>query len=402
VFGAELLVETLDGPVTPKEISAFKSFMQARTPASNNVGNAWVYGNSGKDTEALGLMYEVSRERGLLDEMIRFADAALAARNDPTNGRVVWTGKRELCWPNKPASSSEAAYAGSESGDVIAHIGYCAKLILQTPAIWNTPVPLGDPKGFGASYRARARTYVREMDRSIETFILPWFVKASDKERYCWPDTESYGKLGPRYESARGQPIPWNQQTMLSGGLLRLAECHELLGDEPVRVARYYRIVRSNLDWFLGDLHSGTRDGRTVYDWGYSLGRRGEDVPHGGYDIWGLCRAFENPQVQVPPSTMTGFATTLRYVIYDSTNKVFNMRVDGSNPGTKRPRSSIGGTWLGLAEHLTNATPDLYHVLADADRNAAKTKPLEAAFILSAKHRRHTQALAAAANPASR
>src|SRR5215471_8370881 len=101
LIAADMAIDSLDGSITSNEIASFKIFMQARAPSADNIGNDWVYGNSGKDTEALGLMFDVTRDTAILDQMIRFADAALACRNDPVNGRVIWTGKRELCWPNK-------------------------------------------------------------------------------------------------------------------------------------------------------------------------------------------------------------------------------------------------------------------------------------------------------------
>jgi hypothetical protein len=399
---AEMVVENLDGPVTRIEIASFKTFMQSRVPSDNNIGNDWVYGDSGKDTEALGLLYEITGDAAILDQMIRFADAALACRNDSANGRIVWTGKRELCWPNKSPETGDGKYSGSENGDVIAHIGYCAKLILKTPALGTNSVGIGDPRGYGRSYRERALTYVREMDRSLDTFILPNFVSATDSNHYRWPESDSYRALGPRYQTAPGKPVPWNQQTMLSGGFLRLAECHEILRDDPARVAKYYGIVRANMDWFLGDLHPDTRDGRTVYDWGYSQGRRSEDVPHGGYDIWGLWRAFESRRFDVPRATMTNFANTLRYVIYDSTNKVFSLRVDGTNPGNRGARNSIGASWVPLVAFLADGRPDFYHVVAEANRSGAKTKPLDDAFLLFMKHRRHQTSSTPAAGTSPR
>jgi hypothetical protein len=382
---AELLIESLDGPVTTNEIAAFKSFMESRPASGDNVGNDWVYGNSGKDTEALGMMYEITGDTRIMDQMIRFADAALACRNDPVNGRVIWTGKRELCWPNKATTAGDATYSGSENGDVVAHIGYCAQLILKTPTLCPDTVGIGDPHRYGKTYKERALTYVREMDRTIDTFILPNFVSATDSNHYRWPESDLYRALGPRYQTAPGKPIPWNQQTMLSGGFLRLADCHELLGDAPDRVKRYNEIVGANMDWFLGDLHPYEHNGRTVYDWGYSAGRKSEDVPHGGYDIWGLCRAFEHGSFGVPASTMTNFANTLYFVIYDPADKVFHMRVDGADGG-KKPRSNLAASWLMLLEYFP--TSDLYYLAADADQTAAKTRPLEAAFILRLKHLR--------------
>src|SRR6185437_3630364 len=83
---AEILIEKIDAPVNTNEIAAFKAFMQTQPVSGDNVGNDWVYGSSGKDTESLGMVYEISRDREVLDQMIRFADAALACRNNPTNG----------------------------------------------------------------------------------------------------------------------------------------------------------------------------------------------------------------------------------------------------------------------------------------------------------------------------
>jgi len=378
VNAVELVIESPNGPVTPKEISAFKAFLQTQPTGDSNNHNGWVYGNSGKDLEALGMVYEISQDQGILDQMIRFADAALASRNNPTNGRVIWTGKRELCWPNAATNSATAAYSGSENGDVVSHICYCAKLILKTPALGQQAVGIGDERGYGKTYRERALTYVREMDRTMDSFVEPWFVSTNGNQ-FRWPETPLYTF------NHGGTPIPWNQQTMLGDGFLRLAECHELLGNDSARVKRYYDIVRANMNWFLSDLHPGTKDGHPIYDWGYSAGRKSEDVPHGGYDIWGLCRAFESRRFGIPATTMTNFANTLNYVIYDPEKKVFHMRVDGTDGG-KAPRKSLAASWTLLTEYSPN--DDLYHRVAEANLEPAKTKPLEAAFILWMKNKR--------------
>jgi Ricin-type beta-trefoil lectin domain-like len=387
----QIAVDGLDGPVTANEIATFKAFLQTRTPSGDNVGNDWVYGGSGTDLEALAMVYETTRDQGLLDRAIQFADKALSVRNDAATGRVIWTGRRELCWPNKDTAAEDARYCGSENGDVIGHVAYVARLILQTPALANAPVRGGDPFGFGATYRARALRYVREMDRSIDTFMLPSFVSAADGQHYRWPTAAAYGTLGPRYESARGKPIPWNQQTMISNGFLRLAECHEILGDDPERVRRYDAIVRSNMAWFLGDLHPLTHEGRPVYDWGYSLGRRSEDVGHGGYDIWGLYRAYLRGGYGVGRAQVVAFANTLAFVIHDEATGAYSTRVDGTN-GDDSPRSFIHATFALVAEYLRQ--PDLYRITAQSNLTRARARPLDAAVIFWMKHRRQVGPLA--------
>jgi hypothetical protein len=324
--------------------------------------------------------------------MIRFADAALACRNHPVNGRLIWTGKRELCWPNKALTADDAAYSGTESGDVIAHIAYCAELILRTPAIATNVVPIGDPHGYGATYRMRALKYVAEMDRSLDTFIVPWFVRTAESNHFRWPDSPLYRALGPRYERAPNNPIPWNQQTMLAGGFLRLANCHTLLGDAPSRVAQYNRVVQDNIQWFINDATPGTFNGHEIYDWGYNLGRHrtasSEDVPHGGYDVWGLWRAWDAGRFGVTRTVMNRFANTLAFVIREPDSNKFWKRVGGTGRTNEPPTATIGATWILLTEFSTDLKPDLYHIIAEANRNNAKTRPLDDALILFMKHRR--------------
>jgi hypothetical protein len=386
---ADMVIEGIHGDVTTNEIATFKAFLRAQPTSGDNIGNDWVYGSAGKNTEALGMVYEITGDVAILDQMIRFADDALACRNDAVNGRILWTGKRELCWPNRDPKVEDGKYSGSENGDVIAHIGYCAQLILKTPGLAAKPVGIGDARSYGRTYQERALTYVREMDRTIDSFITPNFVSAKDDNHYRWPESDLYRALGPRYRTAPGNPIPWNQQTMLSGGFLRLALCHEILKDDPARAKQYREIVGANLKWFLGDLHPREQNGHAVYDWGYSAGRTGEDVPHGGYDIWGLCRAFDDGGFGVPAATMTNFANTVRYVIYDPEKKTFHMRVDGKDGG-KSPRANLAASWMLLADYFPN--DELYDIVATANSAAAKSRPLEAAFLLRLKHERFLKA----------
>src|SRR5436853_7683890 len=54
-----LVIESLGGPVTQREIDAFKAFVAAQTPPAvpwANRHNAWSFGGGGRTLEALGLM----------------------------------------------------------------------------------------------------------------------------------------------------------------------------------------------------------------------------------------------------------------------------------------------------------------------------------------------------------
>ncbi len=51
---ADMVIESLDGPVTPNEIRAFKEHLRTVRIAKDNIGNAMVYGSSGNAVESLG------------------------------------------------------------------------------------------------------------------------------------------------------------------------------------------------------------------------------------------------------------------------------------------------------------------------------------------------------------
>lgn len=239
-----MVVEGTTGPVTAKELQAFKRFMQDVPLATNNLHNAMVYGGGGEAAEALGRVFEISGDVELLDRMLAFTDRMLAARNDPQTGAVIWTGARERVWPNQTTKDGRPLYSSTENGDVVGHIAYAARLILENKKLWAEKVPGGDPLGFGATYRERAATYIREMDRTMDTFIVKWLVH---------PDTQRcYAPNSPLYEAitkagTANQPVPWNQQTMLNNGFQRLAECHHLLGDDDARAQRYDAIVKASV-----------------------------------------------------------------------------------------------------------------------------------------------------------
>ena len=119
-------------------------------------------------------------------------------------------------------------------------------MILADKSLWDKTISSGDPNGFDVTYADRAKKYVTECDRTIDTFILPYFVDEKTI-RLRLPMVDSYGDARSREANSRGKPIPWNQQMMLNGGFQRLAICHEMLGDDPQRVAQL-RHHRPHLD----------------------------------------------------------------------------------------------------------------------------------------------------------
>jgi hypothetical protein len=339
-----------------------------------------VYGPGGMAVEALGRMVEISGDRDLLDRMIVFTDAMLAARNDPKTGAIIWTGARELVWPNQVPKDGQPLYSGAETGDVIGHIAFAAKLILQHEKLWNVKVTGGDPSGFGATYRERAVRYVRELDRTMDSFILKWLVQR-DTLRYYWPDS-------PLYEAATkpgtaNTPVPWNQQAMLNNGVQRLAECHTLLGDDAGRVKHYEAIVKTSVDWFFSMVQRVTVKDHLCYNWTYVAEkpmRHIEDSAHGGYDILFLYRAYHSGRYGITAAMMEPLANTVLYVMRRPGEK-FTGRVDGTD-SKGRPPGRL--TWLDLCEFA----PELFPILYESNRSRIKSSPDITANILWHKHRR--------------
>ena len=271
---ATITIGSLTGPVTTSEINSFKSYVQTSvSPAANNFGNAYVYGNTGRGIEGMGLMYEVSADRAILDRMIQFSDAMLQSRSFMTS----WTGQQEYIWPNSTTNQG-----GTEQGDILGHMAYTAKLILQTPSLWNTPVSVGDPNSYGGTYRERALTFIAEADRTASGY-LKRFVNPAQSNRYYFTSSTYWG-------NSANDPVPWNQQMMINNGFQRLAECYELLGTNPTRVTEYDGYVQTSIDWFLDTVVPYNVNGKTAYTWGYASGRTNEDVGHGAYDIGGVMR----------------------------------------------------------------------------------------------------------------
>jgi hypothetical protein len=375
-----LIVEKLEGAVTAAEVRAFKSFMSEVPVPKDNLHNAMVYGG-GMAVESLGRMFELSGDRELLDQMLRFTDAMLAGRNDPATGVPIWTGERDPVWPNSVPKEGAPAYAGSETGDVIGHVAYAARLILQNAKLAAEKIPDGDPHNFGATYRERALRYVREMDRTMDVFVLRWFVRPDTLRLYS-PDAAAYDAASR--PGSRNKPVPWNQQMMLTNGFQRLAECHTLLADDPARGQRYDAIVKASVDWFFETAKRVTVDGHECYRWTYVAEepmRHFEDYGHGGYDVGGLYRAWLSGRYGITPAMMQPLADTVLYIMARPGNK-FTGRTDGESVNG-RPPGTLRGNWIDLCEFA----PELLPMFYAANRDRIKGSPELTANLLWARQR---------------
>jgi len=404
IHAATMAIDSLSGAVTTNEIASFKAYMQTQTPpqtpwgalnGTNGSHNLWADGDDGRDLEAMGEMYEVSGDIAILTNMIGWADICVSQRNDlmsSANGgqRVMWTGLKDKVWcPNEPTDPN-AKYAGSENEDVEGHIAYCAKLILENPSIWNTTVPDGNPFGYGVTYFQRATNYLAKCDEANDEYSLKWFIQAGSN--LIIPPTNSAWIALDENVTAN------NRQMMFTSGFQRLAEAHELLGDNPSRVAQYDAIVVATVDQDLTGMINFdpyTKSGHSVYDWGYyPTNNAPESVEiHGEYDMIGVWRAYNRAAYGYTLSPLIPFANTMVYVIYLGTN-TFAGNVDASG-GTQSP---IYSGWLLTADW----NPQAYITVAGASYTNGwyKNKTDVDAGILFMKNRRYLE-FSVSASPAS-
>jgi len=382
-----MVIDDLTGPITQNEIDNFKAYMSSKvTPPAYSGGNIYVYGNAGKAIEACGLMYEATGDIEILDRMIYFSDICLSGRNDLASSAVggqrpTFTGNIDPIWSSNDQTEPVAG-AGVEQGEVLSHMLYGAKLILQNPSIWNITVPDGDPKSYGTTYKQRALKYITEADYVMDNWILPRFLKASENNRFYFPGAPNTYKPN--------DPAPWNQLFMLTDGFIRLTQCHELLNDNPTRVAQFDAIVQANLDWFYQNVSpQNSYTGAAINLWLYAIGGSIEDANHFAYEAQGLWIAYESKRYGITFKSIVPFANT--YVdmvlgIYNNTTNKYAGRVDGTT-GT----GNSGGDNYVRDEYiyLTEFRPDQYTRFATINNSKIASSPQITARLLWEKNRRY-------------
>src|SRR5262249_14772264 len=400
---AQLVIDSLDGEVTQREVDTFISNVSAMTiPTSQWTStithNQLADGRGGMILEGINYMAEITADipslsaehTQLLNLAIAWNDAWLTHRNDLPlgEGRVMWTGKVEPVWPPNCPTCSNPTYYESEVGDTIGHMAHTAYNILKTPSIWNNTVPDGDPNGFGATYLARAQTYVSMLEFSMSNSFTPYFIDPSTL--LIRRPSASQG-----YQSGFHNVNAWNVQMMLLNAYWELAQCHVILGDNPSLAAMYRTIVQKSTDMFVENAGAvPAPDGSAVYDWGYCnfgdcTGRlTGEQIGvHGSYDIWGLTRAYATGYTTVPTAQqMKTYADT---VVHEMT-----LSIDSAGAATYasyNDRCCSASTYNYLPYgfiFLTSYNTDIYRPAATADINSGRqaNDPGLTAGVLWAKH----------------
>ena len=384
-FAGSMIIESLTGPVTSNEITAFKDYMADVNAPANNDQNVWVFGNPGKAIESCGMMYEVSSDIAILNRMIYYCDEALSGRNDLATAaqggqRTLWSGNIEPVWPSSAAGVSPAQ-AGVEQGQVLAHMAYCAKLILQKPAIWNTTVSTGDPYSYGATYKARALKYIQEANYVIDTWIIPHFVRTSDKKLYFPGAPNTYKP---------NDPAPWNQLFMVTNALTRLVQCHVILNNEASRITNYDNIVQANISWFKANLTNNTApNGNSCWNWKYAMGAHTEDTNHAAYDAEGFWIAYDSGRYGVTLNDIKYMANTYFDIVLTTvTGGIYAGRVDGTtSTGNASGDDYVRGEYF----YLADIRKDRYFKAANINiaKNKIASGPAVTSRILWLKNRRH-------------
>lgn len=378
---AQIVLDSYTGPITDNELASFKNFMLNRLIPPHPWGfndtdhNYISDGPAGRDVEAMGLMYEATGNVDILNRMVDFVDAFVYMRNDLPGGTqtVMWTGDVDPVWPGNGPAHPPSNYAGGENGDTIAHIEYCALLILKTPSLWELPIPDGDPHGFGVTYLDRAKFYIARTDEANDQYSYKYFVTRDNLIRNP-----------PNWPQGFHTMEAINIQMMLDGGFERDAEIHELLADNPDRVAKYDAVVQTSVRECLDGMeHAYTADGQTVYKWGYYpwSTNLNESVGHGNYDVLGIWRAWMRGSVYgITTDEVTPIAEAMVHVISQGNNQ-FTGNVDGSGSIMNR----MDGEWVPAADW----DPLVYDLIAQADvaNGRYATTPGIAAPILWMKQR---------------
>src|SRR5690242_16444784 len=210
---AAFVIDGLDGPPTAAELASLKTGLKVdyRGPVLTcdaspcgpynifiaNHHNNYVYGQSGGAIEGMISLYSITKDPEIADSMVYFADQMLAHRNDRYKTHDIYTGKPELCWPNKDPGP-EYGYCGTEQGDVLGHITSVALELVKSPMLWNKTTPVPDTLHFGATYLDRARAYLTECRKTIDSFIIPEMLDPKTN-RFRYADSDGFGALGPRY-----------------------------------------------------------------------------------------------------------------------------------------------------------------------------------------------------------
>lgn len=276
---------TPGGMITGDELKRFKGYLfhsnKMKIPAgpADLDDNDLVFRESGKALEECIRMFEVTYDLTFLNRAIEFLDAAYYYRNGQPGGlncTIKWSGEKNDVWPLLVKDDDNAANnyydAAVEQGEALARFAYTARLILETPAIWDKRVAANDSYGFGPTYKQRAMTYLKMCDEMYEDWLT----------RFIHPGDNVFWR---RNKEKLIESIAYNQALMACNGLDYMAQCHSLLGNNA-KAAEYDKIVNGNISFFKRNARETKSPlGSTCLQWTYNY-QTGiiEDLNHASLD----------------------------------------------------------------------------------------------------------------------
>jgi hypothetical protein len=255
----KLVIDNLQGEVTQSEVDTYISYMNGGVSGAllptNALGDNLAYGTPDSTLEGLNYMYRITGDipsmstehMQLLNLAIVWSERFILLRNDQSMGphQVMWTGNVDPVLVTDAPNTANSGYAGSENGDTAGHILSTALNILQTPSIWNQPVPDGNPNNFGVTYLQRAQTYINMMEVTTQNYFTKYFINPTTYQ-IIFPTSPAWSVFAENMDA-------WNRQFLLTNDYLRLAQCHAILGDNPTLEAFYTNIVKTSTNAFVAN-----------------------------------------------------------------------------------------------------------------------------------------------------
>lgn len=297
---------TTTGMITEKELKAFKGFMmyssKHQVPTTSLYDNDYVFRDLGKGIDACTQMFEVTYDLLFLNRAIEQLDAAYYFRNMQPGGAgyVCYESQNQAdVWLLK---SDDSYIAAVEQGEILSRFAYVARLILETPALWNIRVAANDKYNYGPTYKERAMTYLNMCDKMYEDWL----------SRFQHPGDDIFYR---RSQKGFIEPIAFNQSFMACNGLDMMAQCHALLGN-TAKVQKYDKIVEANLKFWLSKAWTTQSPlGTTCLQWKYNAPFSGasyvEDLNHASLDaneLYNIYLGGHHPELLNPVMTQVANA----------------------------------------------------------------------------------------------
>ncbi|SCV73937.1 BQ2448_6367 [Microbotryum intermedium] len=370
---------TTKGNVTRLEIESALGLLSRIPPVwVNGIGNVLANGYLGEASRAAGQMYQVTGDRRALDLTLQMAENTHWLQNDPVNGTVMWTGRRDPVWPTTALAANPKAqlqYAGSENGYIVGNMILPALYILKQPCLWNmTPTRVGGwagPSKFNANntYLDRARELIAAGRLTYDVYFVPWFFDKNGN--VIQPNDPRWNLVGDAGSSNKaGLPMAFNRRALLLDGMSKLASAYEhpMMLDAPV--TEYYdQLIKTNLRTFVNDMERTKTLNGTLpsYDWDYVVGKNNtEEVRgiHGWFDVYWFFMSWQRNAAYYNMTTdlMTALANTMQYTIYQG-NNTFSGFVDGHSTVAEPAVTVLSAGWAYYAYWL----PEWFATVANAN-----------------------------------